>query len=200
MMQVKTESYINNFSKIDFGTLLHVRMYKRRLCFDEKSARLLIWNTTFRILFNFPHRNIKKHRAKSFTEVCWSPNEAATQAGCSYFVHQKPKNCETSRWIDVVDEMRISEANSLISDHYHHHHHHPVFCASPPCRPPPTKPPPTKAPTTLADPCRPNPCQNQGTCHPYNGNKDYECICAVGFEGKHCEGGSLITFFRYTFL
>lgn len=39
--------------------------------------------------------------------------------------------------------------------------------------------------------CHPNnPCQNGGTCKDYMGS--YDCICATGWTGEHCQGN--ITF------
>ena len=37
--------------------------------------------------------------------------------------------------------------------------------------------------------CDPNPCQNGGTCTVIV--KGYECTCAAGFMGSHCEGKGL---------
>ena len=37
--------------------------------------------------------------------------------------------------------------------------------------------------------CESNPCRNNGTC--VGGWNGYNCTCADGFEGNHCEGGNI---------
>ena len=37
--------------------------------------------------------------------------------------------------------------------------------------------------------CNNNPCQNGGTCTNTIGG--YNCTCAQGFEGKHCDQGRI---------
>jgi len=39
------------------------------------------------------------------------------------------------------------------------------------------------------DLCVPNPCKNEGHCEPLGFS--FQCHCAVGFKGTHCEGKQL---------
>lgn len=40
--------------------------------------------------------------------------------------------------------------------------------------------------------CHPNPCQNAGTCH--ENGPGYDCYCATGFKGPHCESMTRFSF------